>query len=149
MRDPRCPSTSIHASAAGRCSRRPSPPPRPGERCCWRYQDRWHSDNEGLDADAVHALLVTRDMRRADRLFRARTIAGKGQLPVPGQRRALPSDVKQLVWQRDGGACRLCGNTSELQFDHVTPVCHGGGNTEANLQILCGPCNRRKGASIT
>jgi len=24
----------------------------------------------------------------------------------------------------------------------------GGGSTEDNLQILCGPCNRRKGASV-
>lgn len=119
-----------------------------GERTYWRYQDRWHSENEGLDADAVHALLTTRAMRQSDRLGRAKTIAGQGQLPLPGQRTSLQKDVKQLVWNRDGGACRACGATTELQFDHVIPVAHGGGNTEANLQVLCGPCNRRKGASI-
>ena len=64
-------------------------------------------------------------------------------------RGAIPDDVKHLVWQRDGGACRSCGATLELQFDHVIPVSMGGASTPENLQILCGPCNRRKGASLT
>ncbi len=36
----------------------------------------------------------------------------------------------------------------ELQFDHLIPLAFGGATTEQNLQILCGPCDRRKGASI-
>ena len=119
-----------------------------GDRAYWRYQDRWHTDNEGLDAHAVQALLTTRGMRQDDRLNRARTIAAQGSLPVPSQRRAIPDDVKQLVWNRDGGACRSCASKTELQFDHMIPLAHGGGSTEDNLQILCGPCNRRKGASV-
>lgn len=64
------------------------------------------------------------------------------------QRGQIPDDVKQLVWHRDGGRCRGCGSAGELQYDHVIPVSMGGGSTEDNLQILCGPCNRRKGASV-
>ena len=56
--------------------------------------------------------------------------------------------MKQLVWNRDGGTCVRCGLQTELQYDHVIPIAHGGGSTEDNLQILCGPCDRRKGASI-
>lgn len=119
-----------------------------GDRVFWRYAGKWHSENEGLAEDAVHALLVTRAMRNEDRVSRARTIAAQGSLPVPSQRTSIAPDVKQLVWNRDGGSCRSCGSTSELQFDHVIPVAHGGGSTDANLQVLCGPCNRRKGASI-
>lgn len=119
-----------------------------GERVYWRYQDRWHSDNEDLTQEAVQALIVTRAMRKDDRVNRAMTIAAQGQLPMPSQRGVIPDDVKQLVWNRDGGACRTCGSKSELQYDHVIPVSHGGGSTEQNLQILCGPCNRRKGASV-
>jgi 5-methylcytosine-specific restriction endonuclease McrA len=52
------------------------------------------------------------------------------------------------VWQRDRGQCRQCGANTELQFDHIIPLAKGGSTSEANLQILCGPCNRRKGASI-
>lgn len=69
------------------------------------------------------------------------------QAPV-GERntRSIPQDVKIAVAARDGGRCRQCGSTTELHFDHVIPWSKGGANTVANIQLLCGPCNRRKGA---
>jgi 5-methylcytosine-specific restriction endonuclease McrA len=120
-----------------------------GERTYWRFAGKWHTDNENLDSAAVHALLVTRHMRQADQIARAKTIAAQGRLPQTSRRAGIPDDVKMLVWNRDGGACRACGSTTELQFDHVIPVAHGGGGNEANIQILCGPCNRRKSAGLT
>jgi hypothetical protein len=60
--------------------------------------------------------------------------------------RVIPQDVKIAVAARDGGRCRQCGSTQELHFDHVIPWSKGGSNTIANIQLLCGPCNRRKGA---
>ncbi|MDX6214365.1 MAG: hypothetical protein QOF82_3452 [Frankiales bacterium] len=121
---------------------------RVGDRTYWRSADKWYTDNEGLAAEAVHALLVTRAMRQDDRVNRAMTIAAQGQLPVPDQRTGIPKDVKLLVWNRDQGSCRACGSKVDLQFDHIIPVSHGGSSTEHNLQILCGTCNRRKGASV-
>jgi 5-methylcytosine-specific restriction endonuclease McrA len=121
---------------------------RAGDRTYWRFAGRWHTDNEGLSQEAVHALLVTRAMRQDDQVKRAMTIASQGRLATPPLRGSISNDVKQLVWNRDRGACRACGSTAELQFDHVIPVARGGGSTEHNLQVLCGPCNRRKGASI-
>ena len=69
------------------------------------------------------------------------------QAPV-GERntRSIPQDVKITVSARDGGRCRQCGSTGDLHFDHVIPWSKGGANTVANIQLLCGPCNRRKGA---
>jgi hypothetical protein len=69
------------------------------------------------------------------------------QAPV-GQRntRSIPQDVKIAVAARDGGRCRQCGSAVDLHFDHVIPWSKGGANTVANIQLLCGPCNRRKGA---
>lgn len=119
-----------------------------GERTYWRYAGRWHTDNEGLTQDEVRALLVTRQMRRKDTVNRAMSIVAMQRLPAPSQRGSIPADVKQLVWNRDGGACCSCGSNEELQFDHIIPVSMGGASTEDNLQILCGPCNRRKGASV-
>jgi 5-methylcytosine-specific restriction endonuclease McrA len=50
------------------------------------------------------------------------------------------------VSARDGGRCRQCGSTAQLHFDHVIPISRGGANTLANIQLLCGACNRAKGA---
>lgn len=35
-----------------------------------------------------------------------------------------------------------------LQLDHVIPISMGGTDDLANLSVLCGPCNARKGASM-
>lgn len=75
--------------------------------------------------------------------------AGSETRPTPVRKRAaIPSSVKQAVWQRDGGRCAICGATTDLHFDHVIPVSKGGGNSPKNLQILCGECNRAKAARI-
>ena len=68
--------------------------------------------------------------------------------PPLGERntRTIPQDVKIAVAARDGGRCRQCGSDQELHFDHVIPWSRGGANTVQNIQLLCGPCNRRKGA---
>lgn len=97
-----------------------------GDRTFWRHAGRWHSDNEGLAQEAVYALLVTRAMRQNDHMNRAMAVAAMSQVPVPAQRGSVPADVKQLVWKRDGGACRACGSGVELQYDHVIPVSLGG-----------------------
>jgi HNH endonuclease len=60
--------------------------------------------------------------------------------------RTIPQDVKIQVAARDVGRCRQCGSTADLHFDHVIPWSKGGANTVNNIQLLCGPCNRRKGA---
>jgi hypothetical protein len=80
-------------------------------------------------------------------------IAPPALSPVPppvGERarRSIPQDVKIAVSARDGGRCRQCGSTAQLHFDHVIPISRGGANTVANIQLLCGACNRAKGAKM-
>jgi HNH endonuclease len=60
--------------------------------------------------------------------------------------RVIPQDVKITVSVRDHGKCVQCGSTEDLHFDHKIPWSRGGTNTVNNIQLLCGPCNRRKGA---
>ena len=67
----------------------------------------------------------------------------------PRQRAQIPDDVKHLVMLREQGRCRQCGKNTELQFDHVIPFALGGGSGPDNVQILCGLCNRRKGARVS
>ena len=120
-----------------------------GERTYWQFKNRFFWENDGLKLGEVHALLVTRQQRERATIERAQQIVAQGLQPKPSARGALPDDVKQLVWLRDGGKCRSCGAISELQFDHIIPVAMGGSDAADNLQVLCGPCNRSKGAGIT
>ncbi len=68
---------------------------------------------------------------------------------VPGSR-TVPQAVKVAVAARDGGRCRMCGSSADLQYDHVVPYSLGGRSDEpSNIQLLCGRCNRRKGNKST
>ena len=62
--------------------------------------------------------------------------------------RSISQSVKDLVWNRDGGRCRECGNNERLEFDHIIPFSKGGSNTYRNIQLLCEPCNRVKSNKI-
>jgi hypothetical protein len=64
--------------------------------------------------------------------------------PIANLRHAIPAYIRHQVLQRDEFCCQQCGSTHELQIDHIRPVSLGGDNAITNLQVLCGPCNRRK-----
>ena len=52
------------------------------------------------------------------------------------------------IYARDRHHCQYCGHqapTSELTFDHVIPVAHGGRKDWENIVTCCVSCNRRKG----
>ena len=120
-----------------------------GERRYWRFDGRWYWDNEDLSAGEVRALLVARGQARRAQISRAQTLASMSAPPAPARARgAIPDDLRLLVWNRDGGVCRQCGSGTELQYDHIIPWSMGGATSAENLQLLCGPCNRRKGASV-
>jgi hypothetical protein len=119
------------------------------ERTYWQFQNRFYWDNDDLQPDQIHALLVTKQQREQRRIEQAQQIFAMGDGPRPPQQRGhIPDDVKHLVWTRDRGPCRRCGSQTELQFDHVIPVSLGGSSQPENLQILCGPSNRRKSAEL-
>ena len=48
------------------------------ERTYWQFQDRFFWDNDGLDAAAVYALLVTRQQRQPQQVDRAQQIVAMG-----------------------------------------------------------------------
>lgn len=63
-------------------------------------------------------------------------------------RKAIPDDVKLLVWTRDKGVCARCGASKELHFDHIIPLSRGGSDEPENIQILCRTCNLTKSDRI-
>lgn len=117
------------------------------QRVYWHFEDGFYSDSDGFDAAKVRALILTGRQRRMSEAERAEAIVSLPEQRT--QRRGrIPADVRQLVFRRDGHACAVCGDRHELQLDHVIPVSLGGSSEPQNLEVLCGPCNRRKGASL-
>ena len=64
------------------------------------------------------------------------------------KRHSISSDLRQSIWNRDGGRCSKCGDTNQLEIDHIIPVSKGGATSLKNLELLCFPCNRSKSAKI-
>ena len=64
------------------------------------------------------------------------------------KRKTISQEVRDKVWNRDGGKCVECDSNENLEFDHIIPVAKGGANTYRNLQLLCEPCNRSKRDNI-
>ena len=61
--------------------------------------------------------------------------------------RAFSDAMKQRAFERQDGICRSCSKEFEIgdmEGDHVTPWSEGGKTTDANCQMLCKHCNRRK-----
>jgi hypothetical protein len=52
------------------------------------------------------------------------------------------AEIRASVIQRDDGCCLACGTSSNLEVDHIEPVCDGGLPIEENLQTLCQQCHR-------
>jgi 5-methylcytosine-specific restriction endonuclease McrA len=119
------------------------------DRSYYEFQGKFYWDNDNLTPHQVYALLVTRHQAQQRKIDRAESMVAMGDQRMPVQRGHIADDVKQFVWARDAGRCRHCGATTELQFDHIISLALGGSSEQENLQILCGPCNRRKAAGLT
>lgn len=59
------------------------------------------------------------------------------------------SKFGQPILSEQGGKCLRCGTSAgPWHVDHIVPVARGGGHDRGNLQVLCAPCNLRKGARL-
>lgn len=113
----------------------------------WLYQSRIYSSKEDLAADDVHALILETELKKRRRIERAHAYVA-GQQARISTRGPIPDDVKTTVWRRDAGQCIKCGGNERLEYDHIIPLALGGSNTVRNIQLLCEPCNRSKGAGL-
>ena len=63
--------------------------------------------------------------------------------------RAFTPNQKREAYERQKGICKECNKhfeIDEMEGDHITPWREGGRTVEANCQMLCRECNRRKGS---
>ncbi len=63
----------------------------------------------------------------------------------PHRSRYVDAATKRYVYQRDGGMCRQCFSTADLQYDHIVPFSQGSSHTASNIRLLCRRCNQRRG----
>jgi len=73
--------------------------------------------------------------------------------PPPGQTDQVKATgvtrtQRERILERDGYACQHCDSKEHLCIDHILPVSRGGDSSDENLQVLCLPCNTRKGNKI-
>jgi 5-methylcytosine-specific restriction endonuclease McrA len=94
---------------------------------------------------------ITRLLKPRRLLLKLRRSPNPPQLREKRREYSAPisADTRLFVWGRDGGQCRRCGSTADLQFDHIIPRSLGGSGIADNVELLCGRCNRRKGARLS
>ena len=66
----------------------------------------------------------------------------------PTERVTWPKSLKRQLMRRQNNVCAYCGKrrtAPSFDIDHMTPVVRGGSNEASNLQVICRPCNQRKG----
>ncbi len=69
----------------------------------------------------------------------------------PVKRKAWLATVLDDMLKAQGSKCAICEtyiDAGSFEVDHVIPYSRGGGNERTNLQLLCMPCNRKKGSSV-
>jgi len=76
------------------------------------------------------------------RKYLKRVEAGRIRVSLMNERRR--SDRLTII-KNKGGKCKACGDTENLQLDHIKPIAKGGTNDLDNLQVLCKMCNLHKG----
>jgi hypothetical protein len=117
-------------------------------RAYWLVGEGLYWTDEELTPADVAALLHQRQRRKQRQLDNAHAVMSADGAGL-ARREPIPRDVRHTVFARDRGRCVECGSNFDLQYDHVIPVAMGGASTEANLQLLCSPCNRAKGATLS
>ena len=79
------------------------------------------------------------------------------QRPVERWQKLSHKEMREILIHAQSSAtglvdCAGCGRSLEPEFmelDHINPRAQGGENYINNRILLCGPCNRRKSASLT
>ena len=116
----------------------------------------------GIDIEPkARELVVSRLQQQADEdaLFKG-TLPDVHHLKRPPKRTDADTpqrskNIKMVLYDRQKGRCAgNCGPDGKgrsldldlFEVDHVVPRSKGGEDVDNNLQLLCPPCNRRKGS---
>ena len=109
-----------------------------------RLQRRWI----GIDLSPMAAKLVKSRLQKEMKLFYE--IHHRTDVPRRTDLGDLPNyrTHKHTLYGRQEGicaGCRVMFPFRNMTVDHIVPQAKGGSNHIANLQLLCGACNSKKG----
>lgn len=101
------------------------------------------------ETGAIVKFALQKLLGEIDRGLRAPAEAGRKGKTAPDSRH-VPEDVKQEVWERDGGQCTYlapdgtrCAARAWIEYDHETPFALGGSSSDpANMRAYCRPHNQ-------
>ena len=107
-------------------------------------QCRSHEDYEHIKLKVEEYVLERGDeyKKLVNKIDRLRQISSN-RMQI--NRKQISDHVLAFVLQRDLNKCVLCGDESNLQFDHILPFSKGGNNEPENLRVLCQQCNQSRG----
>ena len=98
---------------------------------------------------SLAAWIVLVSLWAADGLIRLMLFIRANERRIrPTERVTWPRGLKQRLMRQQDNTCVYCGyrrTAASLDIDHIIPVVRGGSNNEDNLQVICRPCNIRKG----
>lgn len=100
---------------------------------------------ETLDSIFSSAKKLSKKINKAEKVYQ-KLVSIRYEVK-PSSSRYIPKAVRQAVLIRDNYRCVKCGSQKDLEFDHIIAIANGGSNEEANVQVHCMRCNRRKGVS--
>ena len=100
----------------------------------------------GIDISAKAFDLVKQRMKKELGMFGDVT----NRTDIPIRNAPKPSkDIKITLYGVQGGNCAGCNthfdHVRHFEIDHIIARSRGGADTDSNLQLLCGNCNRLKG----
>lgn len=100
-------------------------------------------------SSSIVAWIVLASLWTADRLIQVMLTTRSNERRIrPTERVTWPKGMKQQLMRRQDNTCVYCGyrrTAPSFDIDHIIPVVRGGPNDIGNLQVICRPCNQRKG----
>ena len=109
-------------------------------------------DWAGIDLSPRAGDLVMQRLAAGGTAVRRTDIILRDDIPPRTDLGPLPRynspEVKQQLYGQQGGYCNGCGEHFQprnFEVDHIIAQTKGGTDQIANLQLLCGACNREKG----